>query len=130
MKQITTIDELNDAIQLLEIKHAGETMLLKDQLKITYENLRPVNLIKNTFRDLATSSGNKEGIFESILSNSAGYVSKIILTGSSLNPLKIISGKLLQLLVTTVISQNAGGIKRAAAGLFNKTVSRKDKVET
>ncbi len=129
MKQIATTEELNDAIQLLRIKHAEETMLLKAQLKITYENLQPVNLIKNTYHDLV-SSGNKDGTFDSILSNSAGYLSKIILTGSSLNPLKIISGKLLQFLVTKVISKNAGGIKRAAAGFISKIVSRKDKVVT
>ena len=126
MKQITSIEELDEAIKLLEIKHSSEAMLLKGQLQVTYENMRPVNLLKNTLHDLVSSADFKDGVFSSILSKSAGYLSKKIVTGSTLNPIKLLSGNILQMIVTSLVSKNTDGIKRAAVQFITKIVSKKN----
>jgi hypothetical protein len=48
MEKITSVEELKKAILLLEIKQANEGALLKEQLLVTYESLKPINLIKKS----------------------------------------------------------------------------------
>ena len=39
---------LNDTIQLLEVEQEIELGLLKEKFQLTYESLKPVNLLKST----------------------------------------------------------------------------------
>ena len=55
METITTSTELKNAIQVLEFEQALKKELLKEQVYQIYENLKPVNLIKNTLSEVATS---------------------------------------------------------------------------
>lgn len=111
MKKITSVSELREEIHLLEIKQAIETELLKEQFKITFDNLRPVNLIKNTISELTAGPDFKGNILNTTLSVAAGYLSKKIVVGSTHNPLKNIFGTLLQMGVTHLVSKNANKIK-------------------
>ena len=55
MASITTAAELKNAIQQLEVKQAGEFKLMKEEFKNTYENLKLINIIKNTFKQAAAA---------------------------------------------------------------------------
>ena len=52
MQKITSLDGLKNAIQQLEIEQGEKGRLLKDQLFITYNSLRPVNIIRKTLKDI------------------------------------------------------------------------------
>lgn len=126
MKKITSITELRENILLLEIKQANEKILLKEQFKTTYEGLKPVNLIKNTFNELIAAPYLKEGLFDTILSLAAGYLSKKAVVGSTNNPLKQILGTFLQMGITNIVSKNADEIKSSVMNLINTIFSKKD----
>lgn len=111
MATITTIKELNAAILLLEKKQAQEEILLKKQVEVTYESLKPINLIKNTFKELVTAPDFKEDVLNTSISLAAGYFSKKLAVGSAHNPFKQILGSLLQIGVTKIVSKNADGIR-------------------
>ena len=49
MQNITSTAGLKNAIQLLEAEQAVKGQLLKEQFYITYESLKPVNLLKKHF---------------------------------------------------------------------------------
>ena len=119
MKETTSAAELHELILLLEIKQANEGQLLKGQFKITYESLKPVNLIKNALNELVTSPDFKGDIFDATLSLTAGYLSKKAVVGSTHNPLKQFFGTLLQMGVTSIISKNIPEIKSSLAYLVN-----------
>lgn len=125
MKKITSTAELKESIFLLEMKQANETTLLKEQFKITYESLRPVNLVKNTIRELVTTTDFKGGLLNTTLSLTAGYLTKKIVVGSTHNPLKKILGSLLQMSVTNIASKNTDGIRSMIGQLIN-TLFKKD----
>jgi len=127
MQTIKTTVDLKSTIQQLEYKQANELLLLKRQFHITYEGLKPANLIKSTFHELTTGPEFKGNILNATLSVAAGYLSKKVAIGSTHNPLKQILGTILQLGVTSVVSKNADGIKTVAAHLINtvNTVFRK-----
>ena len=126
MKKISSITELKETILLLEIKQLNEGQLLKEQFKITYESLRPVNLIKNTLHELAIVPDLKGDLLKATLSLVAGYLSKKVLIGSTNNPLKKLLGTLLQMGVTSIVSKNTDGIKSGVIYLVNNIFSKKD----
>ena len=55
MENQYTAETLKEAIKKLEIKQAEEGQLVKEQLLITYENLKPVNILRNIVKDVYSS---------------------------------------------------------------------------
>ncbi len=123
METITNSTELKKAIQLLEIKQTEEGLILKEQCKITYDSLRPLNLIKNTLKDLVTPdlTGN---LLNSTLSLAAGYISKKAVIGSTYNPLKQLLGTALQMGVTSLVSKNTDGIKSVVTNIISSFLKK------
>lgn len=126
MKKITCVSELKESIFLLEIKQANEGALLKEQIKFTYENLRPANLIKNTLSELTSEPKLKGELLNATISLAAGFITKKIVVGATENPLKQILGTLLQIAVTSIAARNADEIKSMAQHLINTILTKKD----
>jgi hypothetical protein len=128
MNTIKNVTELKEAILLLETKQLNEGALLKSQIKITYEKLRFVNLIKNSINELNQTPDFKEKILNATLSLAAGYLSKKVVLGNADNqsPLKKILGTILQLAVTSTVATNTDGIKLVAKNLMNSFFNEKD----
>ena len=129
MKKITTIAELKSAIQELENKQANEWCLLKEQLSTISENLKPLNLIKNTFKEFTSSAGFKDNLLGNIVGLAAGYLSKGLIVGATHNPIKKLVGALLQLEVTTAVSKNPETIK-SLAGIILNLFKKKETVQS
>jgi hypothetical protein len=125
MEKIKTIAELNDAIRILELKQKFEEKLLKDQLKLTVENLKPVNLIKTTIHDLTTSPSFKNNLLDTTISMLAGFLSKKIVVGNTHNPIKQILGTVLQMGITSIVSKNTNEIKSATSNLIKNFIIKK-----
>jgi hypothetical protein len=125
MEKIKSIKELRDAIMQLESKQLEDKRLLKEQFMVTYEAMKPVNLIKNTIKDLITSPDLKSNLFSAFLGIAAGYLSKRATFGLSPNPLKNILGSFLQLGVSNVVTKKSGGIKSFLLGLARKISSKR-----
>jgi hypothetical protein len=125
MPKITSIEELQQAIQVLEIKQASELVLLKDQFKITYESLKPINLIKSTLKELTSVPDLKEDLLNTSVSLAAGYFSKKAIVGDTHNPIKQILGTLLQMGITSIVSKNADEIKSKIAKIINISLTKK-----
>jgi hypothetical protein len=127
MDTITNLKELNAAILLLENKQAQKGLLLKEQLELTYESLRPINLIKSTIKELVTAPNFKEDILNTSIGLAAGYFSKKLAVGSTKNPLKQILGSFLQMGVTGVVSKNADDIKTKFMDIISVVFEKKAK---
>lgn len=83
MSKQSAVDSLKESIRLLELRQAEEGRLLKEQFRITYESLKPVNLIKSSILELTSSTEIKNNLFESLLAVISGYLSKNIITSKS-----------------------------------------------
>lgn len=126
MQKITSIAELKNAIQELEYQQVNEWPALKEQFLETYENIKPINLIKNALSDLTTGPDLKGDLINTTLSLAAGFISKKIAVGSTHNPLKQLLGTLLQMGVTSIVSKNAEGIKSTTMTIINNIFSKKE----
>jgi len=130
MDTITTVKELNDAILLLEIKQYQEVILLKVQFNNTYESLKPINVFRTTFNELLTAPDFKDDLLNTSISMVTGYLSKKIAFGSSKNIGKQISGSILQLLITNIVSKNADSIRTKFKGILNAFFVRKRNIQS
>lgn len=117
--KITTASQLHEAILLMEIKQKDEQILLKEQFKQTYDSLKPVSIIKDSLNELLNLSNLKEEIIDTSISVAVGYLSKKLVFGSTDSNFKQFLGSLLQVGVTSIVSQNTDSIRSFASRILS-----------
>lgn len=111
MKNTSSYARLQDAIELLEDEQAFKRELLKEQVNITYESLKPLNLIRNAFKDISSLPNLSENTLGSAVGLASGYLSKKIFIGASGNIIRKLIGLILQFGITNVVSQHPEAIR-------------------
>lgn len=124
MKKLSPNDSLDEAIALLETKRYYELMQLKEQLHLVHESLKPINIIKDTFKAVTASPDLKNGIGKAALGVASGLLVKNILFRSSYNPLKIVAGIVLQKVASSFTVENSDKIKSTGQKLFHALLSK------
>lgn len=123
MKQNDETAELNEAICLLEKKRAVELKLMKEQLHIVHESLKPVNLFKNIVKEVTDSPSIKNNIVNNTIGLVTGYLTKNAIFGVTRNPVSKLFGTLFQFAITNVVSKNSDGIKTKGESLINRIMN-------
>jgi hypothetical protein len=126
MQTISSIAGLKESIQLLETEQSIKGKILKDQLFITYECLKPGNLLKYTLKEISSSPNLIDNIAGTAMGLVGGYFSKKIIVGTSGNIIRKLIGSLLQLGITNVVAQNSAGIKSFGLTLLQHFKHRKE----
>jgi hypothetical protein len=106
MQDITSVASLKNAIQVLEAEHTHKEQLMKEQFYLTYESLKPLNLLKKTLKDISSEPDLISDILGSATGLASGYLSKKIFVGASGNMFRKLIGAILQFGVTTVVSRH------------------------
>ena len=119
MQNITSSEGLKDAIQLLEVEQEIRGQLLKGQLYIAYESLKPLNLLKHTLKEITSSPYMIDNISGGAMGLVSGFLSKKIFVGASGNLIRKLIGSFLQFGITNVVAQNSGVIKLVGQALFH-----------
>ena len=88
MTEITNIDQLQARVQELERDQDIQWKQLKDNVKEQYENIKPINLIKNAFSGLTDSIDNESDILKEGAALASGLIANAIMSGSKNKPLK------------------------------------------
>ncbi|MBA4250588.1 MAG: hypothetical protein C0442_02530 [Chlorobiaceae bacterium] len=76
MKQKTSSEDLNDAILMLQKKQSEELLLLRQQFHITFQSLKPINLIKSTLQEITQAPEIKNTIAKNLIGLTTGYLAK------------------------------------------------------
>jgi hypothetical protein len=126
MQTISSIAGLKESIQLLEAEQSIKGQILKDQLFITYESLKPGNLLKYTLKEISSSPNIIDNLAGTAMGLLGGYLSKKIIVGASGNVIRKLVGSILQFGVTNVVAQNSEVIKSFGQTLFQHFVHRKE----
>lgn len=116
---------LNEKIIALQAIQTMQLEVLKLQLEITYQSLRPVNLLKNTLYEISTSEEIKENLLNNAIGLATGYISKKALTASSHNPLVKLAGSLLQFTIANVVAKHPETIKQVSKNILQYIFKRK-----
>mgnify|MGYP006206780659 CR=1 FL=1 len=105
MEPIYTIDQLNQRIKLLEDRQDTEWCAIKDHIDDLKENLKPINLIRNTVEEINETVGFKSHLAQSAISIAIGYFAKRFIVGKGDSMFKGVLGSLVQLIVTNLVSK-------------------------
>jgi hypothetical protein len=119
MQKISNVTDLKIAIRQLEFKQANEWPMLKNQFHHTYESLKPLTVLKNTFKEFTTLPEVKDNIAGTLTGLTAGFLSKAFVTGASHHPVRKFLGTMLQLAITNMVSGNPETIKSVAGYIMN-----------
>ena len=116
---------LKDTIHLLEVEQEIEWGLLKEKFHLTYESLKPVNLLKSAIRDVALSPYLIDNIIGAAVGLATGYLSKKIVVGTSGNIIRKFFGFLMQLGVTNTVAQHPDSIKSIGQFIYQHFLRNK-----
>ena len=119
MKGTNHTTELKEAIILLQNKQEHELLLLKEQFHRTCESLKPMNLLKSTFKASIESPGIKDTILNTSVGLATGYFSKLLFVSTSHNPFIKILGMALQFGITKIVAKHPEGIKSIGKGIVS-----------
>lgn len=126
MENQYTAETLKEAIKKLEIKQAEEGQLVKEQLLFTYENLKPVNILRNIAKDVYSSENYTQDFVEIIAGMTSGFITKKLVVGSSKNPVLKLVGLAIQFGITTLVSKKFSVIKDSVIQLISKFLEERE----
>lgn len=126
MQKITCVDELNEAILLLEMDHSMNRNLLDAQCRLILESLKPVSILRGALKDVASSPGLVDNIIGTAAGLATGYLTKLIVVNTSGNLFRKLFGLVLQLGVTNVVAKNPDAIKFFAGNILRKVLPPKE----
>jgi hypothetical protein len=115
MEKITIHEGLRERILALERKRFEEGKLMREQIHLAYESVKPINLIKNTFKEVAASQDLRENLLNTSVGLAAGYASKTLFEDASRSPFKKLLGTVLLFGVTNVVAKHPKIIQSVGA---------------
>jgi hypothetical protein len=127
MRKIDSETDLRDAILQLEIQRARDGEILKEQFFLTVDSVRPINLIKNTFKEAIASRDLKYDIVNTSVGLTAGYLSKIVFTSVLKTPLTKLLGTALMFGITNLVARNPETVKSLGKGLLKMIRSKPER---
>jgi hypothetical protein len=104
MPKINNEKELIEAIATLELKQQEDWKLIKLEVVNTIDSIMPINLLKNSIKNVELMATIKEKLLVGGVGILAGYVSKKVLFGDN-SPIKKLMGALVQTGVALEVSQ-------------------------
>ena len=120
MQKITGSASLKTAIQELESRQAIEWSILENQFRTTYEGFKLSNILKNTFKKAIAAPDLKSNILTAALGLTSGMVTKNILIGKTINPLKKLLGVVVEMFVANKVVDNSAGLKSIVSRVLHK----------
>lgn len=126
MKNTSSYARLQNEIELLEDEQAFKRELLKEQINITYESLRPLSIIRSALKNISSSPNLTENVLGSAAGLASGYLSKKIFIGTSGNIIRKLIGLILQFGITNVVSRHPEAIRSFGQFILEHVFSKKE----
>lgn len=119
MQKSNSATSVRETILALEAQQAEQGKIVREQLHLTYESVRPINLIRNTFKEVTASHELTDNIINTSVGLAAGYVSKKIFENVSHSPFRKLLGTVVLFAVTNLVSKHPTTIKSIAGSFFD-----------
>lgn len=129
MEKQYTAESLREEILALEIRQLEEGKIVKEQLLITYENLKPINILKSIVKDFYSSDNYTHDFMEIVAGMTSGFVTKKLIIGRSKNPFLKLIGLAVQFGMTTLVSKKFYAIKGSVMNFLNRFLIEKEKLQ-
>ena len=110
METITNALELKEAIQQLESDKVEQGIVLKEVFFQSIVQINPINRLEEQMNQASPFSLGSNSFVSKIAGVLSGILIKKWITGKNGNPVRKVLGSVVQLLATTLISQQSGRI--------------------
>lgn len=105
METLTAGEKLKNTIKALEFDQEINGKLIKKEFNRVSENVKPMNLIKNTLNDVVSSPTLVIKVLGIATGLATGYFTKKLIVGSSVNLVRRFLGTSIQVGVTKLVAQ-------------------------
>jgi hypothetical protein len=129
MRKKDASDSLKEAIFLLETKQVEEGRLLREQLFVFQDKLKPVHLVKNIFNDITSSLEVKNSLINNLLGVLSGYLTSKAFLGSKPSLFRKMVAIILEYGVAAVVAKYAETIKIFGLEMLTHLLNSKDPEE-
>lgn len=126
MEKSIEISDLRSRIELLENQRKAEYLVLKSDFECILNSIKPTNIIKKTLREVSTTTEITDLMMSTSIGLATGYISKKIIVGKSINPIKQLLGFMLQFSVASAVTKHPQAIKAIGNYLINRIFSIKN----
>ncbi len=126
MQKVNSYAGLQDAILQLRIEQTEKSQLLKEQLNISYESLKPLNLLRGALKDISSSPVIGENLLGSAVGLASGYLTKKIFIGTSGSLIRKLIGSVLQYGITNVVAKHPDAIKTFGRFVMDNLIKNKE----
>jgi hypothetical protein len=116
--QITSIENLGEAIQLLEKIKSEEELILR-KFNRSNDNEKSIKLIRRKIREVAESTEIQPNILSVSVSLTAGYLTKKLFEKVSTSPFKKIFGTVIMFGITNILVKHPEVISKLGERLIN-----------
>ncbi len=125
MKNIKNLNELNEAIEMLEEKAGFQKQELKEHFSGVMENLKPFNLVRHLMQS-AFSGENKQDLFKAAIGLGSGILGRKLMMGKSGGGiLRRVIGAAIEFGLGGIVAKNAEKIKEKGSELIERFSRRK-----
>jgi hypothetical protein len=111
MNDITSLADIRNAIVLLETEQEVKGQLLRHQFQLTYEGLKPINLLKSAVQEIASTPLLTANLLGTTTGLALGFLTRKIIVGATGGIFRSIFGSVLQFGVTNLIARHPAKIK-------------------
>jgi hypothetical protein len=118
MQHIKTAGDLKAAILALEERKKAEEKMLAYTMHNIIENLKPINILKNSFRNISSSPAVRTNLVKGATGIVAGLLSKKLIVGASTNLFRRLLGNAVQIGIAAITTKKAENIAAKVKGLF------------
>ncbi len=125
MNKLSPTEDLNQRISSLQNKKVEDLRIMKEEFHTVYESMKPMNLIKNAIHEISTAPDLKNNLVDGAIGLGTGFLTKKLLIGNSINPIKNIIGNVLEFAIANVVSKHTDSIKSTGINLIQKFLNRK-----
>jgi len=126
MENIQNTAALKTAIAKLTIEQATDLFLLKEEFRLTKEKFKFTNIIKSGFKEVTSAPNITTDLFKAAVGLISGFVTKKILIGKTINPIKNLLGMVLEVFVANKVISNADTLKLVGSVLLKKMMPKKE----
>jgi hypothetical protein len=129
MYTINSAVTLKKAILEMEYRKVEQGLTIKEKFHVIKENLKPANIIRNTFDEVATSPRLRLNLLGAVVGLGAAYFSRKLVVGRSVNVFRNILGSVLQLGISAVVASKPGVLQNIGQTIVKRVFTKKHSFE-
>jgi hypothetical protein len=125
MSEKHTLASIRNDLVVLQHQQTYEYALIKETLVEVSESIKPLNLIKSTFKSAIDSNEIRGGIISSVVNLTVGFFFRKFFIGGSHSPIKKLLGTALMLGTSKLLSKT-GLVMEMENGIWNREYANRE----